>query len=507
MQAVLKHRDFTTPQHVSLYCNAAGRIELGNLDGITNFSVSADETAGANWDLTGQDNQHTVYRPSTRRPTNRRRSPTSAARKTPVRTEFSLLERRAGAFVKDYFENLSLENGLLLIKGLPPGDYELFLKKQAIAVTVRIGDGSPRDGDILGNHRLLEQGAYAPLQIASVETTPETLTVQLKNTSKFARVHVVATRYINNDDPFNMLGLPLEAPSLTSYKQDPALFLNGRDIGDEYRYILERKQASKFIGNMLKRPGLLLNPWALRDTGMGQQNAAAGEEYDERGGGEGRGATIGRAGGGRRASQPFVGCMDFLGDPAPMLLNLKPDAQGVVKIPRKDLAGNHIIRVIAVEPEHLASKTVVLPETPLTAKDLRMKLLLDVAKHFIEKKKTTVVEAAKAFTMEDITGSAAETYDTLPKVYGLLRTMSGDATLTEFDFITRWPSLKPEEKREKFSKHACHELSFFLFKKDRAVLQRVRSRPYLVNKKDKTFLDRWLHWMNDLTSFTAAMEL
>jgi hypothetical protein len=40
----------------------------------------------------------------------------------------------------------------------------------------------------------------------------------------------------------------------------------GRDIGDEYRYILERRYAQKFPGNMLARPGLLLNPWEKRKT-------------------------------------------------------------------------------------------------------------------------------------------------------------------------------------------------------------------------------------------------
>src|SRR5262249_17874814 len=40
-------------------------------------------------------------------------------------------------------------------------------------------------------------------------------------------------------------------------------------------------------------------------------------------------------------------------------------------------------------------------------------------------------------------------------------------------------------------KYACHELNFFLAKKDAAFFQTV-VRPYLANKKDKTFLDHWL---------------
>ena len=43
------------------------------------------------------------------------------------------------------------------------------------------------------------------------------------------------------------------------------------NIGDEYRYILDRKYAKKFPGNMLERPSLLLNPWAVRSTETGDQ--------------------------------------------------------------------------------------------------------------------------------------------------------------------------------------------------------------------------------------------
>ena len=41
----------------------------------------------------------------------------------------SLLELRGNTFVADRFENLSVENGLLVAKNLSPGDYDLWLKE------------------------------------------------------------------------------------------------------------------------------------------------------------------------------------------------------------------------------------------------------------------------------------------------------------------------------------------------------------------------------------------
>ena len=50
----------------------------------------------------------------------------------------------------------------------------------------------------------------------------------------------------------------------------PNLYSAGRAIGDESRYILDRRYARKFPGNPLARPGLLLNPWDKRSTEIGR---------------------------------------------------------------------------------------------------------------------------------------------------------------------------------------------------------------------------------------------
>src|SRR5207302_6831873 len=57
----------------------------------------------------------------------------------------------------------------------------------------------------------------------------------------------------------------------------PNLYAAGREIGDEYRYILDRRYQKLFPGNMLTRPGLLLNPWDKRSTEVEQLAQAAGE--------------------------------------------------------------------------------------------------------------------------------------------------------------------------------------------------------------------------------------
>jgi hypothetical protein len=102
-----------------------------------------------------------------------------------------------------------------------------------------------------------------------------------------------------------------------------------------------------------------------------------------------------------------------------------------------------------------------------------------------------MLTAGQPFTLADVAGSRFEAYDSLARVHALYATLSKDPKLAEFAFLLNWPKLKPQEKRTLYSKYFCHELNFFLFKKDPDFFRDV-IRPYLANKKDKTFLDRWL---------------
>jgi hypothetical protein len=93
--------------------------------------------------------------------------------------------------------------------------------------------------------------------------------------------------------------------------------------------------------------------------------------------------------------------------------------------------------------------------------------------------------------LADAISARFETYDHLGRVFTLLRTLSGNETLAEFAFILEWPSFDEKKKRELYSKHACHELAFFIARKDPAFFTQVL-QPYLANKKDRTFLDEYL---------------
>ncbi len=490
VQLSLKHRDFLDAVQVSLQSDQRGRITLGRLDGITSVAAPGPESTSHTWQLVKDGHSYlgSVHGVAG--------EPIELAYMgrggEPERSQLSLLEVRGDTFVADRFDAITVRNGLVVVQGLARGDYDLLIKDQAARIRLRVAEGTERDGYVLGDTRQLEVRGAKPLQIERIDANDKQLTIQLRNATKFARVHVWASRYQPAYSAFAHLGrvrdmepFHVELPRLES------LYAEGRDIGDEYRYIIDRKRAQKFPGNMLERPSLLLNPWPVRQTETGQQQAAAGQAFAPQ-------ADVMASLADRAPSESVApsgasdfGNLDFLYKTSTALVNLVPDESGLISIDRDELGPHQHVHVVAVDPQATAYRSVSLPETKPEVLDLRLAGGLDPKLHYTQRKQISIVRSGETFELADIASSRFEAYDSLARIYALYATLSGDAKLREFNFILQWPGMTDEEKREKYSEYACHELNFFLHKKDPEFFQSA-VRPYLVNKKDKSFLDRWL---------------
>jgi transcription termination factor NusB len=508
VQLALKHRDFKEPVHVTLKTDALGRVRLGALPEITNVTATGPEGTAHTWRL--PTDQFTYRRLIHARAGEVVAVPYVGSAAAPTRAEFALFELRGEVVQADRFEAIALRDGLIELRGLAAGDYDLWLKRDGEKFRLRVVDGPAVGEHVLGKLRHMELPGLKPVSIQKIDSDAESVSVRLRDASKFARVHVFATRYQPEFSAFRDLGeirdaelqgvLPAHAESV---------YLTGRNIGDEYRYILDRKYAKKYPGNMLEKPALLLNPWILRSTEAGEQMPVGGDSFAPKGeprgsrilegGGEGKGAGVGHG-----VRQDLSPNLDFLADASAVLINLVPDTTGVVKIPRKQLGPHAMIHVVAVDPLHTAYRTTTLAEQPAAFADLRLKQGLDPKAHFTQQKQISVLNPNQAFVLADAIGGRFEAYDSLPRVYALYATLSKDPKLAEFAFILNWPKLKAEEKQKLYSKYACHELHFFLAKKDPEFF-RMSVRPYLANKKDKTFLDRWL-LEEDLSEYLRPWE-
>lgn len=493
VQFAFKHRDFKNPVYASLKTDPQGRVSLGALKDIELLMATGPQQTTQSWRFSGD--RHTYPETLHGRVGETITIPylPHDGTKQPTREELSLLERRGTSFTVDKFENLTVDHGLLQIQKLAPGDYDLLLKSSATHIKVRIVDGPAADGFILGKLRQLETKRLKPIQIESIDAAADKLTIRLQNVSKFARVHLFGVRYVPSYSAYDHLSRVRDVePYLLLSGRSESVYLTGRNIGDEYRYIIDRKYATKFPGNSLDRPSLLLNPWAVRPTETGEQRAAEGDDFRGAGaisqGSAERQNLRERSEGG--ATRQFAD-LDFLSQAAAVVVNLIPDKDGVITIGREALGSHQHLHVVAVDPLNTTYRSIALPEVKMDFVDLRLLDGLDPDSHFTQQKQISIVGAGEEFVLADITTSKFEAYDSLNRAYGLFTTLSHDPKLAEFGFVVRWPSLKPEEKRANYSKYASHELNFFLARRDPEFFAQV-VKPYLANKKDKTFVDRYL---------------
>lgn len=508
VQLSVKHRDFKEAVPVTMKTDATGRVHLGPLADIITVTASNPEGTSHTWNLL--TDRHTYRQIVHAKAGAAVTLPYLGTAGKPDRLELALLEVLGSNYRADRFDAIAVNNGMIELRGLAPGDYDLFLKQTGEKLRIRVADAAEADGYLLNHVRHLEKPGLKPVQIESIAAEGDSIVVKLRDASKFARVHIFAGRYQPAFSAFANLSRVRDAElDAATPLNAECVYLTGRNIGDEYRYVLERRNQKKYPGNMLDRPGFLLNPWAVRTTETGEQMAQAGDAFGARGGGIVAGAPLAKPEPAAPApwNAPPISDfaeLDFLYDASAVAVNLVPDEDGIIKLPRKDIGTHAFVHVAAVDPLHTTYRSISLPEEKARFADLRLRDGLDPKRHFTQQKLVTIAEPGKEFVIEDIAGSRFEAYDSLAKVYSLYATLSKDPKLAEFAFIIRWPKLKPEEKRELYSKHACHELNFFLSKKDPEFFSTV-VRPYLRNKKDKTFLDHFLLG-NDLSQFLDPWE-
>jgi len=486
-----KHRYFVFPVHVTLQTNADGRIALGELREIESLTASGMQIS-RQWTLPEDSRSycpvvHGVAGEEMWIP-----YLGSATRPDPL--EFSLLEERDGVYVADHLEALSIEGGFLRIAPLGAGDYNLKIKSCDTEIALRVSAGPVSEGYVVGRGRMLELLDGAPMHISGLDCTEGVLRIRVTNANEFTRVHIIGSRYVADYSAAASFGsLPMPVPAYRPQTPLEAIHQVGRDIGEEYRYVLERKFAAKFPGVMLDRPSLLLNPWSIRKTQTATREAGAGEAYVPV-----PQATRPVLAEDRAAQNPMVSAplspsnLDFLGEGATVIANLVPDNDGMVLVKVADLGAHACIRVVAQDHRHtVVRNTVVESDRRMRFADLRLdRLALDPSGSFAQTRQVTVLPSGGRFVLDDL-GGRYEVYDSLAKAYRLMTSLKQDETISEFAFVLDWPKLDVSKKRALYEKYASHELHFFLAHKDPEFFKSA-VLPYLTNKKDKTFMDMYL---------------
>ncbi len=496
---------FHVQVETTLQTDNDGRVALGALTDVAAVHASTSMGPAGSWNLP-KDRQ--VYPGVLQgRAGEELAIPYPVAADAVAGSPFSLLERRAGGFLKDWGQQAALREGFLVIRDLPAGEYSLLLRAGNEEINLRLAQGEARGALLVSSNQVVEVNTHALVQIDGISNVGDEIVVRVRNASEQTRVHVAATRFLPEYDPFEgLVGPTAPEPLHEFWRYVLCGYGPGSAIGEEYRYILERKGLTKMAGNMLPRPGLLLNPRRVQETKTTAAEAPPASVAMREGAIQSFSKLPPQDVGNALKSMAMAGPEDvlpnlnFFAEPSVLLANLRPDKDGVARIPRGQLGPGHHLHVVVVDDLSTAYQQSLLPENPLVTKDLRLATSLEPQAHFVQKNRISLLQTGQTLRLAKGTDARLQVYDSLRRVHQLFGTLNQDTNLTEFSFILDWPKLPPARKRELYSRYASHELSFFVFKKDPAFFESV-VLAYLRNKKDKTFLDHWL-LRDDLGAFT-----
>ncbi len=147
---------------------------------------------------------------------------------------------------------------------LPVGNYQLRDHARGALVRIAIIDKqSDSAGYLVGATRILETGKYQPLVIKQAQVEDKNIRIRLQGFDKFTRVHVIAQPL--DPDYSSSVQAVLPYPGLVEKSRLPvsSFYIDSLQLDEEYSYILQRQQATKYPGNMLVQPSLLVHPWEI----------------------------------------------------------------------------------------------------------------------------------------------------------------------------------------------------------------------------------------------------
>jgi hypothetical protein len=493
---------------VEMQSDEKGEISLGELVGVVGLKVHADSQNVQQWDLNRQSYQSMMSTISVPSETVVRLPIPQSLIRSDIKQAVRVFEKKHGQYLRELPNAAELKWGVVELSALAEGEYEVAVQGQSFAFTVWSVKGRALDEHLVNPLGATEMAKGSLLQIQELKCEQDKLQIKVEGASEFTRVHVFSTRYL----PRFSAGLNLDKfsrrlPARTSFGWNGNRYVSARQLGDEYQYILNRKSLARIAGTMLSRPSLLMTPWSLGPTDTQQEQLTEDEAMSK---GEGAAAppmanAPGSAGGTGGPDIADFASLDFLALGTIILEDLEVGKDGLISIPLKDFGDKHHVSVVAVDLFSTSMRTIALEPKPLQVRDQRIDHALAKDEHFAMLKRASILKTGETFVLENLLTGKFETVTDLRGVWRFLLANSTDSGLAQFEFLTRWSELKDEERRKFYDQYACHELNFWLYKKDTKFFTEV-VLPVLQNRHEPTFMDCWL-LEKDLTEWSRPWRL
>ncbi len=483
----VKVERFVSPVGISLASNERGVIELGALENVSNFTVSAQGVQASQFQLhrfhrSWPDVVHAGLDSKIVLPLGKDASEVD---------RFTLFDTRRGVQHSSHANKLKAAGGAVEISGLPAGDYVLNDYETGQRIRIVVADAKSSDTMIAAKHRILQAASLAPIVIRRAVIEGDNLVVEVSGAEESTRIHLLA----NPMYPEVLRGAQVQLPHQPLMQQFrmPALsmFVDSLRLDEEYSYILQRQGIAKYPGNMLAQPTLLIKPWEISTTSNTDQTAVAGDPMARSAMPASPVPDMSRAElDAKIASSESWKSFDFLANPSALAANIAIE-NGKVSIPINMLKGYSTITVLAIHATASDSRQVVLPEPELLVRDQRLRAAFSRDTHLAQTQRVEVLPANEKKLIGDPRTRRVQTYSAIGDVYRLYGTLLANPEWDKFRFVAKWHQMSDGERRSRYNELACHELNFFLYHKDRKFFESV-IRPLIAQKLDKQLVDLWL---------------
>lgn len=483
----LKLAPFTNLYQYVLTTNDEGEIDLGALSEVTRLTASASGIQSADFEL------RRFYRnwPS------KLQLSTKDSIQLPLGTAessspyFTLYELRQGMPYASWSDKIQLRPGQLTVEGLPAGDYKLADYETGLQIRIAIEAGSTVRDFVVGPQRVLQTSTVHNLAIVDTKAGPERLVIHVDNADAATRVHVLGHPYLPAVKSAEHLNLPNPRLGRRVVELPRNHYVDSLRLDEEYDYILRRRQAERFPGNLLPQPSLLIHPWEIAVTDNQSQTARTGEALPSSPSllQSEPGATESRRNLEESASSGFTS-FDFLQRGSTLIANVAV-VDGQASVPMEQLQGYSLLTIIAIHPHAHDSREVVLDDREPAHRDIRLQAALDTSPPLRQVQKVELISAAADTRLGDPRTSRTQIYGSISDVYHLYGTLLRNSEWEKFRFLTEWHELSDEDRATRYGEMACHELNFFLYHKSPEFFRRV-VRPLLANKFDKQLIDHYL---------------
>lgn len=459
--------------------------------------------------------------------------------------------------LKDCFECIQeTENGQFLIKNLKDGTYKLrlyFEEYQEFRIVVVKGQRWNSSNTIIQteNSLLKVDGELKNLLIAESQEDDNSFKVRVvSNDPQHVRASISAFNYCPQLPSTLAQDLTVDFKGFDTFlfPKSKNNFISEKVFDDEIRYVLNRKNEVKRIGNTLKKPCMVFNRQFVRETNQDEEQLNEGGEFDistmvmnkknklqSRMKGLQKMESMtnkqalvraqdidSRSRRSKLSSKALIPCPEYIPESGLLLDNLKPDSEGWITIPKKQLGQYSQIAVFVSDSYASVMSSYTLGETTYSPFDLRLSRTADPEIIFVDQRLCVASQPPKSLEVPEngvqeveIANMGSTQILILEDLEQLFETMmkagTGDSRIKQkLKFLASWEFLTLNQKLEKLDEYWGYELHVFCFFKDRKffdnVLKNLISSKCTLQRIDKLLLGN-IQEIEKLSKFSKIQKL